>query len=479
MQLGRVLNRAMQLDISSLSRQPSGDVGDGLRTSRERIGVATAGSTSLDIILELIEHRDQPSIWLFSSETLAAIPEFAEQVEGSWQERYLPRVLVEREIFSIELYRWIAAPVAITLLFAVTRLLTWLLSLLINSLIHRFSGQREDRTISISSRGPIWLLIFSIALRIFGKIGTTALSRHLWESLSAILIVVAVAWLLIRVTRITTNVAAARMRRLQAPEKIALANLTGRLVQILVGLSALLIVLRIFGVDLTGILAGLGLGGIALAFGAQKTLENFLGGVMIIWDESVRVGDDCRVGGYAGVVEDIGLRSTRVRTVDRSLVYIPNAQLSVMSLENLTERDKILFRHIVGLRHETTSDQLRKVLHRTYQMLLEHPRVEPSSARVRFMGLGESSLNIEMFAHVNETTVPAFLEVQQELLLETMSVVEECGARLSMPSQINYETTEAPPSAVKDEPVSSGGVPSGAERPVLGATDDGRPATRS
>jgi MscS family membrane protein len=474
MQLGRVLNRATVFDIGSLSRHPSGDLEDGLRTSRERIGVATAGSTTLDIVLELIEHRDQPSIWLFSSQTLAVIPELAEQVEGSWQERYLPRVLVEREFLSIELYRWIALPAVITLLFAATRLLTWLLSLLLNSLVHRFSDQHDDRKISISSGGPIWLLTFSIALHVAAKFGPTALARHRWDTVSVILIVISVAWLLIRLTRITTNLTARRMRRLQAPEKIALANLTGRLAQILVGLSALLIVLGILGVDLTGILAGLGLGGVALAFGAQKTLENFLGGVMIISDASIRVGDECRVGEHFGVIEDIGLRSTRMRAIDRSLVYIPNAQLSVMSLENRTERDKILFQHVVGLRRETTSDQLRSVLNRTHQMLLEHRRVEPTSARVRFTGVGESSLNIEVFAFVAETTMPAFLEVQQELLLETISIIEACGARLSMPSQINYETIEAPPRAAKDDTTSPDGVSVGTERPVLGATDDGR-----
>jgi len=449
-QLGRVLNQAMALEIGSVSREPSGDLEDGLRKSRELVGVATVGSNSLDIALDLVERPGEPPIWLFSSETLAGIPDFAGHIEGLWQERYLPRVLVEREFLSIQLYRWIAVPAILALVYLGTRVLAWLLTLLLSPLAIRLSGQYDDRIIKLSSAWPLRLLIFGLVMRALDDLSVTALARHFWEMVSAILIVFSIAWLVGRLIRIATRGAAARMERLHTPEKIALTNLTGRVMQILVGLSAILVVLRIVGVDLTGILAGLGLGGVALALGAQKTLENFLGGVMVIWDAPVRVGDFCRVGEHLGIIQDIGLRSTRIRTLDRSLVHVPNALLSVLSLENLTERDKIRFHHTLGLRRETTADQLRSILDRVQTMLVEHPRIESGSARVRFTKVGESSLDVETLAYVLETRIPAFLEVQEDLLLRIMAIVESCGTRLALPSRLTYATSDSVPSATKN-----------------------------
>jgi MscS family membrane protein len=329
--------------------------------------------------------------------------------------------------------------------------MAWLLAFLLSPLVIHFSGQYDDHIIKLSSAWPLRLLIFGLLLRAFSDLSVTALARHFWGMVSAILLVFSVAWLLGRLIRIATRGAAARLERLHTPEKIALANLTGRLTQILVALSAVLVVLRIVGVDLTGILAGLGLGGVALALGAQKTLENFLGGVMVIWDAPVRVGDFCRVGEHLGTIQDIGLRSTRIRTLDRSLVHVPNAQLSVLSLENLTERDKMRFHHILGLRRETTAAQLRNVLDGVQKVLSEHPRVESGSARVRFTKVGYSSLDIEALGHVLETGVPAFLEVQEELLLRTMAIVESCGTRLALPSRLTYATSDAAPSPAKSQ----------------------------
>jgi MscS family membrane protein len=456
-QLGRVLDRAMTLQIDSLSRQPSGSVEEGVRKARERVGIAAAGSKSLDILLELVERQGQPPIWLFSTQTLAGVPDFAEHLEGPWQEKYLPTLLVEKEFLSIQLYRWIAAPVILALIYFVTKAFAWLLTLLLKPVVLRLSGHHDDRTIAVSSTGPLGLLFFSLVAHASTGLGVTALARHFWGMVSAILIAFSVAWLLVRLIRIATNMAAARMRRLKTPEKIALANLTGRLMQISVGLLAMLVVLRIVGVDLTGILAGLGIGGIALALGAQKTLENFLGGVMIIWDAPVRVGDLCRAGQYLGTIEDIGLRSTRIRTLDRSVVHVPNAQLSVMSLENLAARNQIRFLHTLGLRRETTAEQLRNILHQSQQALSEHPMVEAGSARVRFTKVGDSSLDIEALAYIRETRFPVFLEIQELLLLRIMAIVESCGTRLALPSRLTYASDSGPTAAKDEQPESRDG----------------------
>jgi MscS family membrane protein len=196
------------------------------------------------------------------------------------------------------------------------------------------------------------------------------------------------------------------------------------------------------GLNPTAVLTGLGVGGIAVAFAAQKTLENLFGGVMIISDQPIRVGDYCRAGDFQGTVEDIGLRSTRLRTLGRTVVSVPNGQLATMSLENFTERDKILFRHKLQLRYETSADQLRFVIGEIRRMLYEHPRVETVTARVRFTGFQDSALELDVFAYVLETDYTEFLAIQEDILLRLMDVVEKSGTTFAFPSQTTYFTRD-------------------------------------
>jgi MscS family membrane protein len=352
----------------------------------------------------------------------------------------LPRVLVEHYFLSIQLYRWIGAPLLLLLIYLGTGILTWLLGLGLRPLVDRLVGYREGRKIEFANVGPVRMLLVALTIQTLTDLPATALARHSWETVATVLMVVSIAWILIRLLRVGIIAAAVRMEHRKTPEKIAMAYLTGRLLQILVGLSAALIVLHIAGVELTGVFAGLGLGGIALALAAQKTLENFLGGVMVIGDAPVRVGDFCKVGEHQGTIEDIGLRSTRIRTMDRTLVHIPNALLSAVSLENFAGRDKIRFLHTLGLQRETTADQLRRIIEESQQMLSAHSRVETESARIRFIKVGVSSLDIEVLVYVLETDFTAFLAVQEDLLLRIMDIVESCGARLALPSQRMYDS---------------------------------------
>src|SRR5262249_57218607 len=138
----------------------------------------------------------------------------------------------------------------------------------------------------------------------------------------------------------------------------------------------------------TTILAGFGVGGLAIALAAQKTIETLFGGVSVISDRPVFVGDVCRFGDRSGVVEDIGLRSTRLRTADRTLVTVPNAQFSSMTLENFSRRDKMLLHFTLNLRRDTRPDQVRALLDSIGRILNEHHNVETGYLPVRFVGVG-------------------------------------------------------------------------------------------
>jgi MscS family membrane protein len=194
---------------------------------------------------------------------------------------------------------------------------------------------------------------------------------------------------------------------------------------------AALLFLYLADVDLTAALTGLGVGGLAIGFGAQKTIENLFGGIMVISDKPINVGDTCRAGEFLGTVEDIGIRSTRIRTLNRTVVAVPNGLLSSMSLENFSLRDRILFQHTIALGRQTTAEQMRLVLEQIRALLDAHPQVESTSSRVRFIRFNSGSLDLELFAYVLERDFPAFLGIQEGLLLGVMDILEAAGTSVA------------------------------------------------
>jgi len=237
-----------------------------------------------------------------------------------------------------------------------------------------------------------------------------------------------------------------------------------RAVDLLWLVAGILAGLNHFGVNLTAALAGLGVGGIAVALAAQKTLENVIGGISVIFDQTVRVGDRVKVCDKAGFVEDIGLRSTRIRTDDRTVVSVPNGQLAMVILENISLRDKFWFRHVLRLRYETSASTIRATLDGVETYLAQDTRVERGSVRVRFIRFGASSLDVEIFAYVFAGDWARFLETQQELLLDIMDNVQRAGASLALRSQTVYLSTSKAPDTANDPlchgrgPVESTGV---------------------
>ncbi len=200
----------------------------------------------------------------------------------------------------------------------------------------------------------------------------------------------------------------------------------------------LVVATRSLGVPLTAVLAGLGVGGLAFALAAQSTIENVIGGITLFADHPVRVGDFCQFGDKLGTIEEIGLRSTRVRTLDRTVITVPNAEFAKLQLENLTRRDCILFKTTLGVRYETTPEQLRLLPTRLREMLLAHPKLLHEPLRVRFAGFGAYSLDFDIFAYIHTRDWDDFLATREEILLRVADIVEEVGTSFAFPSQTHY-----------------------------------------
>jgi len=237
---------------------------------------------------------------------------------------------------------------------------------------------------------------------------------------------------------VTGNLGVALMRQEEGRKRLldpALARILFRLLGIVIAAFILIYAAEFFGMSIAPLVAGLGVGGLAIALAIRPTLENILGGLTLFADRPVRVGDFCRYGTEIGTVHEIGLRSTRIRSLERTLVTIPNAEFSQMQLDNFTARDIRLLRTTLHLRYETTMDQLRYVLAELRKLLLGHPMVTEAPARVRFIDFGEHSLNVEIFAYLRCQDQNTFLAIREDVLLRVADIVRESGTAFAVPTR--------------------------------------------
>ncbi len=217
-----------------------------------------------------------------------------------------------------------------------------------------------------------------------------------------------------------------------------LINVVGTLVSIAIVLFAMFFIADFVGIPLGPLLAGLGIGGLAVALAVRPTLENLIGGLTLFADRPVHVGDYCQIGEEMGAVEEIGLRTTKIRRVDDVLVTIPNAEMAQIRITNATRRRKFLFNPTLGFRYETTAQQLKEIASGILEMLARHPRVLDDGLRVRLSGFGDFSVNLEIFAYLDVKRIADFAEVREELNFLILEIVKMVGASFAFPSQTNY-----------------------------------------
>jgi MscS family membrane protein len=347
----------------------------------------------------------------------------------------LPDFLVTTRIVRIPLFEWLAVFVGVPLVYYLTVLLNRLLSRLIGVVRRNLYRKPDLRNPEILPQ-PVRLLFLAFVIySITSRVGLPLLARLFWSGTATVITIAASVWLLILFSRWGEGYFRRLLISRNRAGATSVLRLTRRVVDLLIIFAGLVVTLRLFRVNTTAALAGLGVGGIAVALAAQKTLENVIGGVSLIFDQAVRVGELLRVGATQGTVEEIGLRSTRIRTPDRTVVSVPNGQIANMTLENLSARDKFWFHPILPLRYGITSPQMRTVLDGIRGLLKESRHIEPESVRVCFLSFGPSSLQVEAFAYVLTRDRSEFLEIQETLLLRIMECIESTGGQLSFPVQ--------------------------------------------
>jgi MscS family membrane protein len=433
-QLSVVMNRAFTGNLRKLSALPEG-APDGVSLDTQRVGLLSAGEIEANLDLVRVSDSGGTKIWLIASDTLAKVPDLYDQLQVDQVETHLPKFLVEYYFLGVAAWQWIALLLCLPLSVGLAWVSTWLIGLPRKLRRHPRTGPALWNAISY----PLLVVLATIFHIAFVRnISLPLLPRHYYQLMMGVVFIIGTSWLVWRVLQQV-------MRRLR--QRAIYAGKTGsgsvmllgeRILKALIFIITIFVILNSLGVNMTTALAGLGIGGIAVAFAAQKTLENLFGGITILGDEVIHVGDTCRFGDREGIVEDISMRSTRIRTPERTEVFVPNGLLATMNVENLSRRDKMLFRTNLSLRAETSTDQMRYVLAEVRRLLYEHPKVETEGARIRLIAIDPSALTLEIFCYVLTRSVPEFLAIREDLLLRIMDIVKDSGTGFAFPSQTLY-----------------------------------------
>jgi MscS family membrane protein len=432
-----VMDRAYAGSLKNLSTQPEGMPQEGVPPGRQKLGTMSSGDVETDLELVRVSDPSVGKIWLISSDTLGKIPELYDQVEARQVETRLPPWVVKHQLAGMPLWQWLA----LVLIIPVAAAAGWLLLVVFEIPLRWWARRRAQAGLGpwYSVSGPAWLLVGTAIHRILAHyLGMPLLQRHYYVQVTAVALIIGANWILWRVIRWFLRGVRNRALAHGHSGTGSLMLLGERIIKAIVVVMAVFFILGVLGFNLSTALAGVGIGTLAVGFGAQQTIANLFGGVSVLGDEVIRVGDVCKFGDRTGTVEDIGLRSTRVRTEERTLLAIPNGTVATINVENLSRRDKMLFKTVLGLHPETAPDQVRAVLAEIRSVLANQSKIEASTARVRLTEVTPSAINVELFCYVLTRDFDEFATAREQLLLRIMKFVEESGTNLASASQTLY-----------------------------------------
>ncbi len=429
-----ILTSKLWIDSKKLSADPAGEKNDGLPSYQERVGSIKLNDKNIEILLQRVPSEKNIYIWKFSAQTIKHIPKlysvYGYGSIGTKLANYFPDTL----IFGMELWQWILLLVLIIvillMLYPITRVLAWL--------IEHTSQSPLAQLLASLIRGPLYLISAIFILRYnFDLIHPTLAVRALFEAQT--LLVFASIWMIISIVGLFRQYWIKKLKD-QGHELAAfiLRPITTA-INIIIVFLGVLVWLDNIGFSVTTVLTGLGIGGLALALATQKSIEDFIGSVTLYLAAPVKVGDFCRFDHQSGTVEEIGLRATKIRTLEDTVITIPNSNFSSTHIENVTQRTRYRFYHKIPLHISTSADQIRFIILEFKKLLYAYIRVAESPLRVNFIGIEEHAFIIEIHCYIETTEVAVFKNISEDINLHFMDIIKQSGTSIAIPSNIEYK----------------------------------------
>lgn len=411
-----------------------GNLTDQLPPSQENVGVINVSDKSIPLILERVVSKQGEQYWQFSTDTLSSIPEAIENYKPTLVSRYTIDSLEGKKLFSYQLADLVAALAMTISSFLFTYIAVWLLYHLLKLVYPRVRGvplPLPDRVIL-----PLAVVIMALILsEVMVYAGVSVTLREPINRYTDIASWLATTWLLLRVIDAIFTRAVNLSYKKNYTERVSILGLLRKIVKALLLIFAIIVIFGNLGFDLTTGIAALGVGGLALALGAQKTIENLVGSVVVVADSPVRIGDYCKFGTYEGTVIDIGIRSSRVRTLTRTIVTVPNGDFSSMQIENFTSRDMFRFLHQLYIKRTGDIDVVFQMVKHLDKFLDEHELTNQEWNQVNILELRQDCYIIQLQAYVNASGIIEFYDKQNVLFVDVLMQVRKYDVEHALPTQ--------------------------------------------
>lgn len=423
-----------------ISEYLDGNTEDGLDLNLDRIGTIFIDDKEIPVLLEQVKDADELPIWLFSAETLKNIP----LKEVSSQKlidinNYVPSFLQDNKFIGVSFGHWLMILVMILLSFLIARII--LISIV--NLIQRFAAKYLTEQLSvllIAMQIParLWLSVY-LFVNSLQYLSVPILLRQHFNSIAVGVYLVAFLILIWQITNIAHIVFTEKFKKFDNTGVVSILHFVKRSIRFILVVVGILVGLHLYDHNVTAGLAALGIGGLALALGAQKTLENIAGSINVVADQAVNIGDYCKFNEYIGRVEEIGIRSTKIRTLTGTLLTIPNAEFSSHIIENFTKREGYKFFHKIGIRYETSPDQIRYLIVKLQELLYAHPKIDKNKwLFAKLSEFGDACLIIDIWAYIMAKSYTEYMQVKEDLNLRIIDIVHQSGTSFAFPSQTIY-----------------------------------------
>lgn len=433
--LRAVLERHLDIDLDALSPLPEGNGKDGLPEGVDTVGSVPDGRGGRDPVFVVRTRDAAGTFWAFSRQTVSRIDGWYDALPDRWVRDWMPEHLQRYGPAGLMWWQWLALPALLAVALALGRALGAFSTALLHRLFRRTPTGWDERLLRRTSPALTLLWAVVVAAALMPWLALLPEARRSARSLLGGVATIAVFWALWRSVDVWAQFLNERPWARDSPSARSLLSVTRNFAKVFVAVGGVVAVLAAFGYPVATVLAGLGIGGLALAFGAQKTIENLFGSVSLAADQPFRVGDFVRVEDFTGNVERIGMRSTQIRTLDRTLISLPNGKLADMRIEDFASRDRIRFAATVGLVYGTTEEQVRHVVAGIEAMLRASPRVWPDTVVARLAAFSPSSLDVEVLCWFQTSDFGEFRDLRQEALLGIMKIVEEAGTGFAFPTR--------------------------------------------
>ncbi len=425
-QLDFIIKRGMKIDVDHLSKKVTGQVVDGLPDYRDELGHLVSEDGEQILYMQRVPGLDDNFIWKISNASIAIVPELYDYFSyPDWVENIRERLPEDAGFLGIELFKWVIVVGAAL----ISAPVFWLIGFILSRLFSKPGSPLHTQVRRLFTWPLTLLAVMLVTGKLLKELGLGATAQALVETKT--LMTVVVVWLIFSLI----DLARAKRRETFIAQGRSDAHILGRpmanALKLFILLAAVLVWLSNTGIDITTVLAGLGVGGIALALALQKPIEDLLGAVSIYSQQPIVTGDLCKYGTTLGRIEEIGLRTTRIRTLNNTLVSVPNCIIAHGAIENYSARETMLYHPELPLRYDTTSEQMQTIIDAIDQLAREHDGVVKETVRIQFTAFAENSMTIKARIYVDTANFSTYLQVVTELNMGIMKIVQDNGAHFA------------------------------------------------